>query len=285
MIPELLSITPEVINKRVWLLKTFDHDTKTLVQDNGSFSGKVSENWNIGGVPNGGYLLSIVSDALAKVAVYPYPFSISAYFMNPGISGQDCRIESDVLKTGRSTQTISAKFIQNGKERIRVTSVYGDLEKPLGISDEIDEVFPAIPTPSDCLPRTGALQGIKLSIEERVEVRLHPEFFVSDKLATAESLGWVRFCDGRAPDTRALILFCDVFPPSPFKKFGVLGWVPTIEISITIIKKPVPGWIAGQFRTDSLSNGRMIESGSLWDSTGKLVAKSRQLGLIMKRDD
>ena len=77
----------------------------------------------------------------------------------------------------------------------------------------------------------------------------------------------------------------EIMPPSPFKKFGVLGWVPTIEISITIIKKPVPGWIAGQFRTDSLSNGRMIESGSLWNSTGKLVAKSRQLGLIMKRDD
>ena len=285
MIPGPLSITPGVINKRVWLLKTFDHDTETFLQGNGSFSGKVSENWNIGGVPNGGYLLSIVSDALAKVAVYPDPFSISAHFMNPGIPGEGCRIESDVLKTGRSTQTISAKFTQNGKERIRVISVYGDLEKPLGISDEIDEAFPAIPSSSDCLPRTGALQGIELSIEEQVEVRLHPEFFVSDKLATAESRGWVRFCDGRAPDTRALILFSDVFPPSPFKKFGVLGWVPTIEISISIIKKPSPGWIAGQFRTDSLSNGRMIESGCLWDSTGKLVAKSRQLGLIMKRDD
>ena len=285
MIPELLFITPEVTNKRVCLLKTFDHDTKTSVQDNRSFSGKVSENWNIGGVPNGGYLLSIVSDALAKVAAHPDPFSISAYFMNPGISGEECRIETDVLKTGRSTQTISAKFIQDGKERIRVTSVYGDLEKSLGISDEIDEVSPVIPSSSDCLPRTGALQGIELSIEEQVEVRLHPEFFVSDKLATAESLGWVRFCDGRAPDTRALILFCDVFPPSPFKKFGVLGWVPTIEISITIIKKPAPGWITGQFRTDSVSNGRMIESGSLWDSTGQLVAKSRQLGLIMRTDD
>ena len=266
-------------------MKIFDHDTQTLVQDKESFSGQVSENWNIGGVPNGGYLLSIVSDALAKVATHPDPFSISAYFMNPGISGEECRVETDILKTGRSTQTISAKFIQKGKERIRVTSVYGDLEKPLGISDEIDEAFPAIPSSSDCLPRTGALQGIELSIEEQVEVRLHPEFFVFDTLATAESLGWVRFCDGRAPDTRALILFSDVFPPSPFKRFGVLGWVPTIEISITIIKKPAPGWITGQFRTDSVSNGRMIESGSLWDSTGQLVAKSRQLGLIMRTDD
>ena len=87
-------------------MKIFDHDTQTLVQDKESFSGKVSENWNIGGVPNGGYLLSIVSDALAKVAAHPDPFSISAYFMNPGISDEECRIEFDVLKTGRSTQTI-----------------------------------------------------------------------------------------------------------------------------------------------------------------------------------
>ena len=70
-----------------------------------------------------------------------------------------------------------------------------------------------------------------------------------------------------------------------FKKFGVLGWVPTVEISINIIKKPAPGWIVGRFRTDTLSNGRMIESGSLWDSTGQQVAQSRQLGLIMSKDD
>tara|TARA_Y100001980_G_C14477526_1_gene256586 strand:- start:155 stop:955 length:801 start_codon:yes stop_codon:yes gene_type:complete len=266
-------------------LKIFDHDTKTLTQNNKSFVGKVSENWNIGGIPNGGYLLSIVSDALAKVAAHPDPFSISASFMNPGIAGEECRVEIDVLKTGRSTQTISAKFMQNGSEKVRVTSAYGDLEKPLGITHQIGQAAPEIPSSNDCLLRTGDLQGIELSLAEQVEVRLHPEFFSSNDGTTAESLGWVRFCDNRAPDPRALILFCDVFPPSAFKKFGILGWVPTIEISINIIKKPAPGWIVGRFRTDSLSNGRVIESGSLWDSTGQHVAQSRQLGLIMSRDN
>ena len=266
-------------------MKIFDFDTKTVAQNDKSFVGKVSENWNIGGVPNGGYLLSIVSDALAKRAAHPDPFSISANFMNPGIAGEECRVEIDVLKTGRSTQTISARFMQNGSERVRVTSAYGDLEKLLGINDQIEEASPAIPSSNNCLLRTGDLQGIELSLAEQVEVRLHPEFFSFNPLAPAESLGWVRFCDGRTPDPRALILFCDVFPPSPFKKFGVLGWVPTVEISINIIKKPAPGWIVGRFRTDTLSNGRMIESGSLWDSTGQQVAQSRQLGLIMSKDD
>ena len=38
------------------------------------------------------------------------------------------------------------------------------------------------------------------------------------------------------------------------------------------------------FITDDLVDGRMIESGSLWDSQGKLVAECRQLGLVLLRD-
>ena len=32
---------------------------------------------------------------------------------------------------------------------------------------------------------------------------------------------------------------------------------------------------------DDLTGGRMIETGSLWDSTGALVARSRQIGLLL----
>ena len=42
-----------------------------------------------------------------------------------------------------------------------------------------------------------------------------------------------------------------------------------------------PGWMQGRFECDDLHNGRMIESGCLWGSTGVLVARPRQIGLLL----
>jgi acyl-CoA thioesterase len=64
-----------------------------------------------------------------------------------------------------------------------------------------------------------------------------------------------------------------------------LGWVPTIELTVHVRCRPSTGWILGRFRTVDLIDGRMIESGALWDSSGMLVAQSRQIGLVLNRTD
>jgi acyl-CoA thioesterase len=38
----------------------------------------------------------------------------------------------------------------------------------------------------------------------------------------------------------------------------------------------------GRFMTDDLHDGRMIEDGWLWDSSGALVARSRQLAILLE---
>ena len=99
----------------------------------------------------------------------------------------------------------------------------------------------------------------------------------------AKVAGWIRFLDGREPDTGSLPLFTDTFPPSTFSLLGVVGWVPTIELTVHVRCRPAPGWIQAEFSTEDLQQGRMIESGRLWDSTGQLVAQSRQIGLVMQQ--
>ena len=93
--------------------------------------------------------------------------------------------------------------------------------------------------------------------------------------------GWIRFVDGTPPSTLALPLFADAFPPSLFSRFGRVGWVPTIELTVHVRRRPAPGWIQARFECDDLADGRMVESGTLWDSTGRVVARSRQLGLLL----
>ena len=64
---------------------------------------------------------------------------------------------------------------------------------------------------------------------------------------------------------------------------GSVGWVPTIELTVHVRRRPAPGWVLARFECDDLAGGRMIETGSLWDSSGALVARSRQLGLLLER--
>ena len=100
----------------------------------------------------------------------------------------------------------------------------------------------------------------------------------------AETPGWIRFRDGRPPDLLALALFADAFPPSIFGLLGRVGWVPTIELTVHFRARPAPGWVRGRFLTDDLTDGRMIETGELWDAAGTLVARSRQLALLVPID-
>ena len=76
------------------------------------------------------------------------------------------------------------------------------------------------------------------------------------------------------------MLFADTFPPAVFGLLGVVGWVPTVELTVHVRRRPAPGWLLGQFRTQDLNDGRLIEDGALWDSTGNLVVQSRQLALV-----
>jgi hypothetical protein len=43
---------------------------------------------------------------------------------------------------------------------------------------------------------------------------------------------------------------------------------------------PAPGWLLVQARTRLLADGWFDEEATAWDSTGRLVAQSRQLALV-----
>ncbi len=132
-----------------------------------------------------------------------------------------------------------------------------------------------------CVDRRTLDQGVELPILDRLDVRIHPDRVDADPSGPAVMEGWIRFSDGTDPNTMALPLFSDAFPPSLFSKYGRIGWVPSVELTVHVRRRPAPGWIQARFECDDLIDGRMIETGSLWDSTGSLVARSRQLGLLL----
>lgn len=265
-------------------MSQFDAETGVRAAGKDHWEGFVRANWNIGSNPNGGYLASIALNALLQSVPHPDPVSVTTHFLRPGVPDAPCEIDVEVMRTGRTLSTARATLLQDGKPRLTMLAAVSDLTQPAGVDAKLTLPAPAHPPPAACVPRTGDLQGFQLPIVERLDVRLDPALAVAGGADRAEMGGWVRFADGREPDARSLPLFTDAFPPSPLTRLGTLGWVPTLELTVHVRRRPAPGWISARFETQDLHEGRMIESGALWDSSGALVAQSRQIGLVTRRD-
>lgn len=260
-------------------MNQFDVETRLTATESGRFTGTVHPAWNIGQNPNGGYLLSMAVGALRQAAPqHADPLSVTVHYLRPGLPGQACTVDTQILRAGRTLTTARATLNQEGGARLEVLAALGDLHADS--SHRLTLPMPEIPPPDLCVSRSGDEQGVNLPILDRVDIRLNPEEARAGAAGRAQVTGWIRFHDGRDPDPLASLLFADAFPPSVFGLLGMVGWVPTIELTVHVRRRPAPGWILGQFRTLDMIDGRIIEDGALWDSNGDLIAQSRQLALV-----
>ncbi|MEZ5379236.1 MAG: thioesterase family protein [Acidimicrobiales bacterium] len=252
------------------------------------FDTTISARWNIGDNPNGGYLAASSLRAMAELAGHPDPLSVTTHYLRPGTGDEPGEIHGRLIRLGRRATTTSAELHQAGTQRLQTVAAFGDLGDPDRADDEPASTSPSLslapvplPEPDSCVDRRALAQGVELPILDRLDVRIDPRWSVAGAADRAEVSGWIRFADGRPPDSKSLVLFADAFPPSVFSLLGTIGWVPTLELTVHVRRRPAPGWIRARFTTNDLSNGMLIENGQLWDSTGRLVAQSRQLALLL----
>lgn len=261
----------------------FETDTEVIASASGRWTTVPSPEWNIGENANGGYALSSALRAAGAAVDHPDPLSVTTHFLRPlRPDGTAAEIDVDVVKAGRSTSVVRTILRHRGRESLTVLAAFGDLSSPAsGAPGSLAPTAPSIPGPDDCLDRSRLEQGVDLPILRRLDVRIHPERAHHAASDDAVVEGWIRFADRTPTSAAALVLFADAFPPSLFPKFGRVGWVPTVELTVHVRQRPAPGWIQARFECDDLVDGRMIETGTLWDATGRVVARSRQLGLLL----
>ncbi|MGE0312981.1 MAG: thioesterase family protein [Lautropia sp.] len=269
-------------------MSQFDDETRLSRTADDRFEGRVHAAYNIGTNPNGGYLMAIAVAAVrARVPQHPDPLSVTVHYQRPGAGDEACEVVTEVLRSGRSVSTVRAQLLQQGKPRLDLVAAMGVLPSPEAVAANPSLTIPppAMPAPDACIARTGAVQGIFIPLLERMDILLHPDESKPASMNEARVSGYARFRDGRAPDTLSALLFADAFPPAVFSLLGLVGWVPTIELTVHVRRRPAPGWVLGRFRVDDLADGRMIEDGALWDSEGTLFARSRQLAMLLKKGE
>ena len=261
-------------------MSRFDAETAVVPVGEGLWATHLSAGWNIGGNSNGGYALTSVLRAMRSLVPHPDPISVTTHFLRPGQGDTDAEVRVSVVRSGRTVSTLRGSLWQEGKQRLEVLAAFSDLGAGGG-GPRIAQAPPAIPPVEQCVHRGSLEQGVELPILSRVDVHVHPDHAPAGGSDRALIDGWIRFSDGADPSTMALPFFADALPPSLYPLLGFVGWVPTIELTVHARRVPAPGWLQVRQESHDLHDGRMIESGSLWDSTGALVAASRQIGLLL----
>jgi acyl-CoA thioesterase len=257
-----------------------DDETAVRALGDGSYATHLSANWCIGDNPNGGYAVQPVLRALADVTGRPDPTSLTVHYLRPALADADATITTAVVRAGRSGTNVTATLTQDGQLRLTVSAIMGDLTTPVSDAPDPDlrVAAPEIPPPDECIERSALGQGIELPLLSRVDVRVRRDQ-PPDAAATVD--GWIRLRDGTPPDAHSLVLLADAFPPAVHTKVGRVGWVPTLELTVHVRRRPAKGWVQARMTCDDVAGGRMIETGSLWDSSGALVARCRQLGMLL----
>jgi len=253
----------------------FDHDI--LFKPGGplSFAGHISNNWSVNGIPDGGFLMAILANAMMQHSETKSSPIITANFLNrcePGAA----EILIEKMSASRQFQRFQGSLRQKGKEKIRAFGTFSDENKDC-LLESREASCPEIAELEKCL----AIPEIpNYTLFSQLDVRLDPVCtgWLSGKLSDkSESKGYIKFKNRRPFDVPSLLLIADSFPPAVLSSQGMVAWVPTIELSINIRKIPTTGWLKCSFRTRFISCGLLEEDGEIWDQKDELIAISRQI--------
>lgn len=260
----------------------FDDDTALRALGDGRYEGMVTDRWDVGDVPNGGYVLALAVRALARGLPHPDPMTVTGHYLRRA-SHVPSTIDVAVIRSGRTTATGEAVLRQDGSERLRVLGTYGDLSTARGPT-HLSNGPPGLPPPSRCTRASDHAMpgGAAVPIMRRVDLRFPPGmpgWAHGTPSGSAELVAWLRFADGRPVDTLALPLLVDCFPP-PIFELGLVGWIPTIELTCHVRARPEPGWLRCAVRTRFLQSGLLDEEIEVWDEGDRLVAIARQLAVV-----
>jgi acyl-CoA thioesterase len=256
--------------------------TALVRDDDNSFRAELDPGWQVGGGVNGGYLLGTIGRAVAEtVPDKPHPLSVSAHYLSASVPGP-ATVRTRVLREGRSVATVAADLAQGPDGRITALATYGDLG---AMPDDVATTAtpPSIPPLGECVPGSFAPEEVRrvAPLLGRFDLRFDPAcvgWAVDQPSGHGHIQAWFRLADEHPVDAVALLMVCDALPPVTYD-LGQPGWAPTLELTVHVRALPAPGWLQVSHRSRNVAGGMFEEDCEVWDSSGRLVAQSRQLAM------
>jgi acyl-CoA thioesterase len=263
---------------------TSEFDAAQALSGNGPVFGAVLDGqWDGIGITNGGFLLALATRAIGQLVAFPDPIAVSGFYLRPGVPGP-VEISAEVLRSGKTTAFGQASVSRDGKELLRASAAFSDLGAAAGrggLSYDGSEP-PDQPPPGQCLELKRATFP-PITLVNHLEYRCAKlPFWAAGGAPSGRPVyeGWMRFVDGREPDLLSLLMFVDAVAPAVLEVGA--GTMSTVELTVHLRGRPAPGWVAFRTQTRYVADGYLEEDAEIWDSGGRLVAQSRQLGIVLR---
>jgi hypothetical protein len=273
--PGTLAVVPQTD------VPAFDRATAVTRTEAGGLVAELDPGWDVGGgILNGGYLLSVVGRAALLESPHPHPVAVSASYLRAPAAGP-ATLAVVPGPAGRTLANSLVTLSDAGGPAITATVTTATLgteaseySQPAPEAPPVEECF-CVAEHRDLAPPGVQVPGLSLRVDTRLDLATAGWAF-GQPSGEPHLRAWVRFADGREPDPLALVTFADALPPTSFA-MGKLGWAPTVQLQVLVRALPAPGWCLVEARSSEIAGGWLDEDYRIWDSTGRLVAQSRQL--------
>ncbi len=245
----------------------------------GRFAVDVSADWNVGSTPNGGYVLALAQEVARQAQPFGLPVSASATYLTPTSAGP-AEVWVDVLRVGRTTSTVAALLVQDGRTRLTLTATFADLAPDSRLAAHPSKPWLREIPRTDCVPLPRLLpSGVEVSIVDHATVLVPPQPVVTAHDGSLVTTGWFRLGRDEPAEVSVLPLAVDAFTPIA-AGLGRGGWSPTLTLSVLTRARPRSAWLRVDRRMRELSSGHFDEETEVRDDGGRLVAQGRQLARL-----
>ena len=223
------------------------------------------------------------SDESMPSAADLVPVAIASdYLAAPDPSDVDLAVT--LRKRGRTVTLLTVDLAQNGRLMVSssVTLARPDSGTPHHSAPSVLDDLPVDPQPGG-ISIDGSPVGEVMHLGAALDLVLDPTSFPVARGETGEPVvrGWTRPKNAE-PDVDFAVLVCDISPPVVMN-LALFGWAPTVQLTTYVRRHPAPGWLRFAASSTEVGPGMFEEDHLVVDSTGTVVAQSRQLALIPQR--
>lgn len=149
-----------------------------------------------------------------------------------------------------------------------------------------DEVMPDVPRPEQIEPPPAPGEDVPMRAryDQRWVFGERPVAGAPRPDEPAVVGGWIRLAEPTPVDQIVLSALTDAWLPAVFGKLSQPNPVPTIDLTVHFRDTPpaVHEWVLARFTSRTLTRGYLEEDGILWSEDGRVLANSRQLGVVLQ---
>jgi acyl-CoA thioesterase len=194
-------------------------------------------------------------------------------------------IATRVEREGRSLSSLSARMEQEGELIALVLSAFS---RAWGGPDYAEQPLPDV-APPDAERVAGSLTALGAPPFTEHVVLQHRigKPFAGDE-QPMEVGGWIGLAEPEPLDAPTLAFFADALIPAPFTRARAAGPAPTVDLTVhfAVALPRAHEAQAGELcfaltSTRVIHEGFFVEDGMIWSREGTLLAKSRQLAILL----